>query len=37
MSIEKDIKQQKSFKSLHQKVVVNIIYTSNWINADQQN
>lgn len=36
MSIEKDIKQQKPFKSSYQKVVVNIMYTSNWINSEQQ-
>lgn len=37
MSIEKDIKQQKPFKSSYQKLVVNIIYTSNWMNFEQQN
>lgn len=36
MSIEKDIKQQKPFKSAYQKVVVNIMYTSNWMNSEQQ-
>ena len=36
MSIEKDIKQQKPFKSTNQKVVVNIMYTSNWMNSEQQ-
>jgi DNA-binding MarR family transcriptional regulator len=36
MSIEKDIKQQKPFKSPYQKLVVNIIYTSNWMNFEQQ-
>jgi DNA-binding MarR family transcriptional regulator len=36
MSIEKDIKQQKPFKSSYQKLVVNIIYTSNWMNFEQQ-
>jgi DNA-binding MarR family transcriptional regulator len=36
MSIEKDIKQHKPFKSPYQKVVVNIIYTSNWMNSEQQ-
>lgn len=36
MSIEKDIKQQKPFKSTYQKVVVNIMYTSNWMNSEQQ-
>ena len=36
MSIEKDIKQQKPFKSQYQKLVVNIIYTSNWMNFEQQ-
>jgi DNA-binding MarR family transcriptional regulator len=37
MSLEKDIKQQKPFKSSYQKLVVNIIYTSNWMNFEQQN
>jgi DNA-binding MarR family transcriptional regulator len=36
MSFEKDIKQQKPFKSAHQKAVVNIMYTSNWMNSEQQ-
>lgn len=36
MSIEKDIKQQKPFKSSYQKLVVNIMYTANWMNSDQQ-
>jgi DNA-binding MarR family transcriptional regulator len=36
MSTDKDIKQQKSFKSTNQKVVVNIIYASNWMNSEQQ-
>ncbi|WP_435355569.1 MarR family winged helix-turn-helix transcriptional regulator [Emticicia sp. SJ17W-69] len=36
MSIEKDIKQQKPFKSPYQKLLVNIIYTSNWMNFEQQ-
>jgi DNA-binding MarR family transcriptional regulator len=36
MSIERDIKQQKPFKSTNQKVVVNIMYTSNWMNSEQQ-
>lgn len=36
MSIEKDIKQQKPFKNAYQKVLVNIIYTSNWMNFEQQ-
>ena len=31
MSIDKDIHQSK-FKSEHQKVLINIIYTSNWLN-----
>ena len=34
MSIEKDIKQQKPFKSPYQKLVVNILYTNNWMNSD---
>ncbi len=36
MSLEKDIKQQKPFKSPYQKLLVNIIYTSNWMNFEQQ-
>ena len=36
MSIEKDIKQQKPFKSPYQKLVVNILYTNNWMNSDHQ-
>ena len=36
MSIEKDIKQQKQFKSPYQKLVVNILYTNNWMNSDHQ-
>lgn len=36
MSIEKDIKQQKPFKTPYQKLLVNIIYTSNWMNFEQQ-
>jgi len=31
MSIEKDINQSK-FRTEHQKVLINIIYTSNWLN-----
>ena len=31
MSIEKDINQSK-FRNEHQKVLINIIYTSNWLN-----
>ena len=31
MSIDKDIHQSK-FKNEHQKVLINIIYTSNWLN-----
>ena len=31
MSIEKDINQTK-FRNEHQKVLINIIYTSNWLN-----
>ncbi len=31
MSIDKDINQSK-FKNEHQKVLINIIYTSNWLN-----
>ena len=36
MPIEKDIKQQKPFNSVYQKVVVNVVFTSNWMNAEQQ-
>lgn len=36
MSIEKDIKQTKPFKSTYQKLVVNIMYTANWMNSEQQ-
>lgn len=36
MSIEKDIKQTKPFKSNYQKLVVNIMYTANWMNSEQQ-
>lgn len=34
MELEKEIKQKK-FASEHQKMVVNIIYTANWINYSQ--
>lgn len=37
MSIEKDIKQQKPFKSPYQKLVVNILFTNNWMNSDHLN
>lgn len=37
MSIEKDIKQQKPFKSPYQKLVVNILFTNNWMNSDHMN
>lgn len=36
MSIQTDIKQQKPFKSTFQKLVVNILYTANWMNSEQQ-
>ncbi|MBD2700841.1 MarR family transcriptional regulator [Spirosoma sp. BT702] len=35
MSIETDIKQNTPFKTPYQRVVVNLIYTSNWL-ADSQ-
>lgn len=35
MSIETDIKQQKPFKTPYQKVVVNILYTNNWLSSLQ--
>lgn len=35
MSIETDIKQKRPFKSVHEKVLVNILYTENWINRSQ--
>ncbi|MFN8355659.1 MAG: MarR family transcriptional regulator [Spirosomataceae bacterium] len=34
MSIEHDIKQQKPFRSPYQRMVVNISYTANWLNAN---
>ncbi len=35
MSIDKDINQSK-FKSEHQKVVINIIYTANWLSEQNK-
>lgn len=35
MSILEDIKQTKPFRSPYQKVTVNIIYTSNWLDSEQ--
>lgn len=35
MSIETDIKQSAPFKSSYQRVIVNLIYTTNWL-ADNQ-
>jgi DNA-binding MarR family transcriptional regulator len=35
MTLAKDIKQTKPFSSPFQEVLVNIIYTSNWINLNQ--
>lgn len=35
MSIEEEIKQEK-FSSQHQKAVINLIYTSNWLVSRQQ-
>ena len=36
MKIEEEIKQVK-FKSLHQKAVINLIFTSSWLQGQQQN
>lgn len=35
MSIEKDIKQVKPFKSTYEKLLVNILFTENWIRRNQ--
>ncbi len=35
MSIEKDIQQGKNFRSIHQKAVVNLMYTHGWLAAQQ--
>ncbi len=35
MGIEEDIKQQKKFKSVYEKLVVNIMFTNGWL-IDQQ-
>jgi DNA-binding MarR family transcriptional regulator len=35
MKIEEEI-QQKKFRDIHQKVLVNLIYTSNWLQNKQQ-
>lgn len=35
MSIETDIKQGTPFKSPHHRVVVNLIYTANWLTGNQ--
>ncbi len=35
MSIEKEIKQTKPFRSSYQKVLVNLLFTTNWINTEQ--
>ncbi|MBA3706747.1 MAG: winged helix-turn-helix transcriptional regulator [Bacteroidetes bacterium] len=35
MEIEKEIKQNKSFSSEYQKLVVNIMFTTSWLNAKQ--
>ncbi len=35
MRIEDEIQQSKSFTSNFEKVVVNILYTANWLKADQ--
>jgi DNA-binding MarR family transcriptional regulator len=36
MKIEDEIKQQK-FKTAHQKVVINLLYTTSWMQEKQQN
>ena len=33
MAIEQDIQQKKQFKSAYQRMVVNIVYTANWLNS----
>lgn len=35
MSIETDIKQNAPFRNSHQRVMVNLMYTSNWVAASQ--
>lgn len=35
MSIEKDIQQGKNFRSVHHKVIVNLMYTHGWLAAQQ--
>jgi len=35
VSIEKDIRQGKDFRSVHQKAVVNLMYTHGWLAAQQ--
>ena len=35
MSIETDIKQSAPFKSSYQRVIVNLIYTANWLTGNQ--
>ena len=35
MGLEEDIKQQKKFKNEHEKLLVNILYTSNWLSEHQ--
>ncbi|GAB3724084.1 MarR family winged helix-turn-helix transcriptional regulator [Spirosoma lituiforme] len=35
MSIETDIKQSAPFKSSHHRVIVNLIYTANWLTGNQ--
>lgn len=32
MGLERDIKQKKPFKSEHEKALVNLLYTTNWLN-----
>lgn len=35
MGLEEDIKQQRKFKSEHEKLLVNILYTSSWLSEQQ--
>jgi DNA-binding MarR family transcriptional regulator len=35
MGLEEDIKQQRKFKSEHEKLLVNILYTNNWLSEHQ--
>ncbi len=37
MSLAEDIKQQKPFRTEHQRAVVNVIFTNNWLMTQQAN